>query len=132
MPKVLNLDTHNAQPTTPAAIPANVNQVETDSKKKISDAESRLSSLESQFETFNCGLQELKKQSIKVKWNEKVLANILALLQREEGSASLPNIFSTGLNVPFGRANLPSREVAAGRGSKSWRESVREAGGGRS
>jgi hypothetical protein len=35
MPKVLNLDTHNAQPTTPAAIPANVNQVETDSKKKF-------------------------------------------------------------------------------------------------
>jgi len=68
------------------------------------------------------------------------LANILALLQREEGSASLPNISSTGLNVPFGQANLPSklthasstREVAAGRGSKSWRESVREAGGGRS
>jgi hypothetical protein len=100
--------------------------VETDSISKFSDAESRLSSLESQFEAFNCGLQELKKQSIKdSKRNKKVLANILALLQREEGSASLPSISSTGLSVPSGRANPPSKstpagstlEVAAGRGS---------------
>lgn len=124
--KVLNLDKPTSLPKAPSVIPANVTHMDSDAISKFSDAESRLSSLESQFEAFNCGLKELKKQSIKeAKRNEKVLANILALLQKEEGSASLPNTSSTGLNVPSSWANLPSKltsagstsEVAAGGGS---------------
>jgi hypothetical protein len=105
-PTVLDLsnDTPNKEP--PYKIPASVVHQDSDAVSKFSDAESRLSILEVQFEAFSCSINELKRHAQKeAKRQDKQLASILALLQKE-GSNKHPNIPpSTGPTSPADKDN---------------------------
>jgi hypothetical protein len=116
-PKVLDLsnDTPNEEP--PDKISASIVHQDSDAVSKFSDAESRLSTLEVQFEAFSCSINELKRQEQKeAKRQDKKLASILALLQNE-GSSKHPNIPpSTGPTGPADKDNpLTQLHEAGGR-----------------
>jgi hypothetical protein len=97
--KVLDIGTNETTEDSPAVyIPADVVHSKSDVISKFSDAKTRLSPLEVQFEAFSCSIEELKKQSHhEAKKNEKTLANIFVLLQKKGSN----NTNSTSLSEPM-------------------------------
>jgi len=106
-PRIIDLTSRNP-PNVRTLVPTDINDDSNENISKISDTESRLSSIEDMFEIFQNSLQELRIQTAKeAENNAKTLDNILKLLTQS-------TLFNRDIPVSSVMANNPPQIYTAG------------------
>jgi len=117
-PKIVSHALYNSQTSKDLPIPMNVDdhgEVDAEVVSKISDTESRISTMEMQMQDFNTTLKNISKQSRKeAQKNAKTLASILALLKNQNLTSAGDETSTSGQSVPSDTANHLDQTSEAG------------------